>query len=422
MQFLAEPPILCLSDPGKTNTFIADLFRPRLAFDDMVQFHHWSTDAAEKMKTAMQRKNCAVRFLQLVMDHEGVVVIMHFRHPLILGAAKTATGVIMRCLPEEQCAAAEMSLRPLDEVDKVRIAAWQTPKSVRPAGNKREKPAADDDCEPPAKRCKSLEAFLEDCSSEEEEVQPPRLMLTNGQHQATPSPTELNLLDITSVWEYRIKTEATVILVQVGEKPEKLAYIRCHREARRQLLLQGEINSRYRLPRLRDVVEVAMKFVSDGAFPGPCGEHGRKVDFMKRCGVALQALNPGAEHRAEKLSAAEQYAIRVALGEKDKIYEGCLHGICMNENPTWRRLDLHKPGEEDLIMSCCDRCGAPKAMGRTLTGGNWFSELDALRGRGWDGESFEYVDTWCSRVSGGVLSMPLCGVAGRRGHHSTRTT
>ena len=159
MQFLTEPPILRLTDPGKTNTFIADLFRPRVAFDEMVQFHHWSTDAAEKMKTAMQRKNCAVRFLQLVMDHEGVVVIMHFRHPLILGAAKTATGVIMRCLPEEQCAAAETSLRPLDEVDKVRIAAWQSPASVRPAGNKREKPATDDDCEPPAKRCKSLEAL-----------------------------------------------------------------------------------------------------------------------------------------------------------------------------------------------------------------------------------------------------------------------
>ena len=116
--------------------------------------------------------------------------------------------------------------------------------------------------------------------------------------------------------------------------------------------------------------------------------------------MALQALNPGAEHSVEKLSAAEQYAIRVALGEKDKIYEGCLNGTCMNENPTWHRVNMHKPGEEELIMSLCDRCGAPKAVGRKLTEDNWVGELSALRRRGWDCGSFEYVAMWCSRSSG----------------------
>ena len=80
----------------------------------MVQFQNWSNEAAEKMKTAMQRKNCAVQWVQLVVDHEGAMAIVHFQHPLILGHTKNATGVIMKCLPAEQQRIAETSLRPLD--------------------------------------------------------------------------------------------------------------------------------------------------------------------------------------------------------------------------------------------------------------------------------------------------------------------
>ena len=369
-----------LVDSGETDTFAADLFQPRPAFDEMAQFQHWSSDAAEKIKTAMQRKNCAVQCVQLVVDIEGVFLIIHFQHPLILGHAKSATGVIMRCLPAEQQRAAKRSLRPLDEVDKVRIEAWASPASVRPAGNKRQKPDDYDDWEPPvAKRYKSLEAFLEDCSSEEEEVPPPRLMLTNGPHQASSTLAELSLLDATSVWEYRIKTEATIILVQVGEKPEKLAYVRCHWEARKQLLLQGAVSSLYSMPCMRCVVEVAMKLTSEGSFPGPCGEHGRRIEFVKRCGVALQALNPNAEHDIKKLPTAEQYAIRVAFGEKDKIYEGCLNPLCMSETPAWNRMNLNRPGEPEMIMSTCDRCGSPKALGRHLFDDRWLGDLISSR-------------------------------------------
>eukprot|EP00973_Karenia_brevis_P041451 5735341-Karenia_brevis.AAC.1 len=62
------------------------------------------------MQQAMGRKNCAVTWVQLVVDQHGLLAILHFQHPLILGAAKTAASVILRCLPDEQRRAVEQSL------------------------------------------------------------------------------------------------------------------------------------------------------------------------------------------------------------------------------------------------------------------------------------------------------------------------
>ena len=60
MEYLREQPIVSLAD-GEMDTFIADVFTPRPAFDEIARFSDaWSTKAAEKMQEAMERKNCAV--------------------------------------------------------------------------------------------------------------------------------------------------------------------------------------------------------------------------------------------------------------------------------------------------------------------------------------------------------------------------
>ena len=358
------------------DTFIADILDRRPVFDDIARFSAaWSTQAAEKMQAAMERKNCAVTWVQLVIDQHGLLVILRFGHPVILGAAKTAAKVILRCLPNEQRRAAEQSLRPLDEVDRDRLAAWQTVNSLRPAGNKRPR-ESEEAYQSLAKRVKILESnakpmaallagYYEDSSSEEEEVMEPRLMLTNGAAHPQPSAAP-NLLDPTSAWEHRIKCEATIIVAQVGERPEGLAFRRCHHEPRRQLLLQSKVREEYESPGMRQVVRVAMQLAKDGSMPGP-GEHGRKNEFIKRCATALRVLDPSKETDLKKLGAQDQALIRQALGgDTSTPYEGCLSAGCLDEETIWETSNLALPGETFMPMSRCTRCKYPKAFSRSV--------------------------------------------------------
>lgn len=403
MEFLREQPVVSLAEPGKTDTFIADVFQPRPAFDEIASSGAWCTKAGEKMHQAMGRKNCAVSWVQLVVDQCGLLAMLRFEHTLILGDAKKAAGVILRCLPDEQRRAVEQNLRPLDEVDYNRIAAWQTVASLRPAVGKRKR---EEDYQPLAKRAKTLAEFLDECSSEEEEVVPPRLILTNGDStSSTPS-----LLDSAGVWEFRAKAEATIVLAEAGERPAQLVYIRCHREARRQLLLQSNVRERWETPNMHHVVSIAAQLAKDGSLPGPLGQHGRKNEFIKRCAAALQAIDPSQETDIKNLSAKEQLLIRHALGGEGPPYEGCMSESCLDKKPAWITVDMAVGRNEPLMpMSRCAHCNLPRSFGRSFTeqaslmekkrqrglhkylvdqmqtlGKTALPELPAVRYRGWD--------------------------------------
>ena len=99
MDFCRERPTVSLAAPGKTNTFIADVFKPRPAFNEIANFQSWGGEASEKMGAVMQRRNCAVNWVQFVVDQTGLVVIASFNHPVILATAKTATDAILKFLP-----------------------------------------------------------------------------------------------------------------------------------------------------------------------------------------------------------------------------------------------------------------------------------------------------------------------------------
>jgi hypothetical protein len=138
--FLREQPVVSLVESGHhTRTFIAYIFSPRPAFDQIKLWSEaWGSDAVEKTWAAVQRKKCAVSWIQFVVDQQGALVVMGFEHTLILGDAKRAAGVLLRCIPDEATRVATVNnLRPMDEVDADRIQAWQTVASLRPVGKKR---------------------------------------------------------------------------------------------------------------------------------------------------------------------------------------------------------------------------------------------------------------------------------------------
>jgi hypothetical protein len=167
----------------------------------------------------------------------------------------------------------------------------------------------------------------------------------------------LDSFDPAAVWEFRIKREATIIFAEAGTRPESLEFIRCHRESRRQLLLQGRVKQEFETATLLAVVRVAMKLAEEGKIPG-IGKHGRRSEFMERCSAALAALNPDAEREAARLPGNVQVLIRSALGGEGAPYEGCFSVPCLDLPAEWVRAN-------DEIVRCA-RCHCPKAFGRTV--------------------------------------------------------
>ena len=394
MQFLREQPAVSLADAGPMDTFIADILDRRPVFDDIARFSAaWSTQAAEKMQAAMERKNCAVTWVQLVIDQHGLLVILRFGHPNILCAVKTAANVILRCLPDAQRLYAQETMRPLDEVDRDRITAWQTVESLRPQSGaaERKRPRDPDEFEPypipkrhrphvteeyisladvaerTERNKKPIAQLLAewDDDSEEEWVLP-RPMLTNGNDDNLTTQTAPRLDDPAGMWKYRAETEAIIVIAEVGERPERLLFRRCHREERRKLLLQNKVREKYESPAMLSVVRVAMQLVKDGSMPGP-GQHGRKREFIKRCAATLQALDPTKETDLTKLNADDQALIRQALGgDTSTPYDGCLSMDCLNEETIWETSNIALPGESYMPMSRCSRCKHLKAFGRKV--------------------------------------------------------
>jgi len=190
---------------------------------------------------------------------------------------------------------------------------------------------------------------------ESEEMRPPLLMLTDAAAPAAVALPTLN--DLAGVWEHRAKMEATTVMAEAGLRPGEIHFIRCHREDRRQLLLQSRVKQEWETPNLLEVVRVAMQLAKDGSIPGT-GEHGRKSEFMKRCATALKALNPQAETDATSLPPQMQLLIRAALGGEGLPFEGCFSPQCLDLEPSWI-----KRGES----SRCTRCNMLKTWGRTWT-------------------------------------------------------
>jgi hypothetical protein len=375
---------------GDVDTFILDVFDDRPVFEVIVQFQKVGADISKKMMDAMAaRKNCAISWVQLVVDQRGLMALVKFKHVVSLGQAKKATKLVLKGLYEQTHApgtmkAVEHCLRPLDEVDKERIAKWETPQSLKPPPQKRERCESEEDekdvevhftpgkrarveqkADPPKKSAQELLAELSASDSEDDEP-PQRLALTDAAAPATLA--LLDQFDHQAAWHYMIQQRATVIFAGAGApRLDELSYIRCHRETRRQLLLQGQVKEEYEKPTLLSVVRVAMKLATDGKIPG-IGKHGRCSEFMERCSVALAALDPKAEADATKLPKEMQTLIRSALGGEGPSYEGCLSKECLDKETVWETSDIALPGEPIMPMSRCARCKYPKAFGRNVKG------------------------------------------------------
>ena len=161
-----------------------------------------------------------------------------------------------------------------------------------------------------------------------------------------------------------MKNEAVLVMAQIGEAPTELHYRYCHRECRRQLLLQKRVLNEYENPGMIQVMRVAMKLANTGSMPGPgeqSANHGRKIDFIRRCAAALKAINLEEETDPTKLSAEKQLIVRRIIGGDTSVpYDGCLNQGCLDKKTTWVVDKVLKD------VSRCARCNFLKCYGRTV--------------------------------------------------------
>ena len=313
MQFLQQRPDVLLADPAlhRYNTFAADMFAGRPAFEEMLGFKDWSETLQASLKELLDRKACPVKTITILVDQTGALVLVTTKKPAGVGEARSAVDTLLKqaktkkatgtgetrteaeTLPVAQRTSVTSSIHVFDELDKVRVDAWVTAWLPRPPPPP-----------PPALRDGiTIQEFL-DQQAESDDEEPPRLLALTDVGD-----TGLGGIDET-LWRESVTCRAVVVLAHAGPA-WALVYIRCHREPRRVDLLAGRLT---RKASLVDCARIALRMASEGSLPGHLGPRARKTEFLRRCTEALVKVNPGAICDPKSLAPRQAWELDALLG------------------------------------------------------------------------------------------------------------
>ena len=94
--FLRQAPVINMVPLQEATVFIGEIVVERPDFHEMLNMHHFMMNPEQQVmkmiQKAMQRKGSSVEWIGFVADLEGVIAIIEFKKPMILGAAKTIVG------------------------------------------------------------------------------------------------------------------------------------------------------------------------------------------------------------------------------------------------------------------------------------------------------------------------------------------
>ena len=94
MEFLRDNLTLVEAAPGLSESFFADLVKPRPTHETLIAFKDWAVKANQNMTRAKARKNCPVAWIGIFVDQVGVAIVLHFTHGVQLRAAQTAAKAL----------------------------------------------------------------------------------------------------------------------------------------------------------------------------------------------------------------------------------------------------------------------------------------------------------------------------------------
>jgi hypothetical protein len=326
MDFLYEPlqAAFVESAPGsKSTTFAADAFDRRPPIEDILNFRKWADDTRGEISNSLARASCKVASIQFLIDTQGLLVITTFKAAHQICNAKSNLLAVLRALEEPQRLAIATTLRPFDELDKIRLDSMETVTSLRPfvAKEKPEEPVhgwvfmsmAEGNKLPryvEPHRTTTLANLLTETGgaveevAEEEDWQQRLALADVGAECDT-----LSIQHAKAEWISASQKFAAIVVFSVGEGV--LTYIRCVHENRRiKLLARGVFDK----PTFLDVVRAGMALVETGALPDPKGGSMPKTTFLRRCVAVLKVANPDAEHDLKKLPQNHQSLVAALTG------------------------------------------------------------------------------------------------------------
>ena len=384
MRFLTQRPVLKPSDEsGKYTTFFADVFAPRLPFDEIVSFTDTTAGLVTSMASVISRKASPITGAVLLIDGVGACLLVSTSKRIQVQAARSAIGTMIATLPEAQQLSVENSIRPLDELDKGRIDDWflaSPPKHFSAPTTAAVAAASDstmsardlvstysDDVStwfvkegetPPAappETASTARDLLDALSDSEDDAPAAPLMLTDAAVDGVVA-THGHSAASTEVWKDGVKSMAVIVVCCIGSI-DKLAFVRCHTEERRIALLLRSLSGQQSLV---GVVHVAQSLSRDGSLPSFYGDRRRKSEFLKRCAEALARYDPSAIREPKKLDGRQQRSLALAMDKR--LCTACAQapGICTGGDLSigWFCDLLIDVPEVVGALSCDLLCGA----------------------------------------------------------------
>ena len=387
MEYLRAKPTITMAAHRVAATrhsfFFAEVFSPRPEFGVMLQFTDWASNLQVALTENLARPACPLAWFGLFIDHEGACLIGTPKKDVTVGNFRQACYKVLEGLPGEQQEMAMATMRPLDEVDFLRISQWECIEAFRPtrARGPATKLLAIEDGSPPRTWKTKAEFFAEN-----EEV--PCMDL------AIPMP------GVGHGW-ISANSECTFVVAATGALPP-LEYERCRLEPRRELLLVRRME---RGRTLVSVVQLAIKLCGEGAFPPYQKKY--KADFVSRCAnaLALKMMQDtyGPIECPSESSADDQRRISNAL-DGHASFDGCFG--CMTEDPEWKHgcasmQARYGPAANFIQMTSgkhswsdswifrwvaeslqCGKCNTPRSRGRAQRQPAWdYGDLEQYQHR-----------------------------------------
>ena len=144
MEFVQEPLTIGLADGGSKHlSFTAELHDRRPPFEEIESYRAWGHKLREELLVIMSKRVCPVQWVSIFVDEEGVFLLATAKTEVVVGNFKQGLGTVLRSLPKEHQRAVERTLRPIDELDRDRVAAWTIASSLCPRAP-RARPAQED--------------------------------------------------------------------------------------------------------------------------------------------------------------------------------------------------------------------------------------------------------------------------------------
>jgi len=290
----------------------------RPSFEEILGYEEVAAELELKMIVAVARCKSTLVSMDILMDIAGMIAVFTFSSQVPSGPAKLTVDTIIQAFPQQQREALIRTFRPLDELDRFRFDAMQTVRSLRPCVPKEKEEPEEFFCIPGETnndpKFKSVEAY---CLALEEEERIEKESLAEEVWQNTLAVTDNASVSGSTLAVQRAKVEwvelaqnyATISILSIGSC--KLTYIRCHREARRVLLLERGLDSSCSLC---GSVKVAMQHSDAGALPHPSQSRLIKMEFTRGCIAVLKSKNPSAESDVKKLSFKDPGGIIGGMG------------------------------------------------------------------------------------------------------------